>query len=262
MSVSSSRTTSAWSPRSRRGGRHVRRPRRRARPAPSSFARPRIPTPRASCAASRRSASCARGEDRPAAAARRSEGMVPDLLHLPHGLQVRRPLPGRDDACRDEEPDARRGRRGERSRCVALLPSPRQVRPRSTEIALIELGKPRDASRTRSQLARRAARRGEKPGQVLPGRPRLLRQADASCARSTASSFDVRRGETLGLVGESRLRQVHARAHSSCASSSPPSGASSSTARTSCRCPPRAAPAAPADADHLPGSRTRRSTRA
>ena len=61
-----------------------------------------------------------------------------------------------------------------------------------------------DASRSTPAASAHAARRGPRPRQALPGPGRHPAADRRPRSRpSTASSFEIRRGETLGLVGES-----------------------------------------------------------
>ena len=74
----------------------------------------------------------------------------------------------------------------------------------------------RGAGAGRARRRRRAARAGARPRQALPDHARAC-----SCSSKVGAvqavdgvSFDVRRGETLGIVGETGSRQEHDRARS------------------------------------------------
>ena len=97
---------------------------------------------------------------------------------------------------------------------------------------------------------------------ALPARRRLRRSRRAE-ARSTACRFDDRGAARRSAWSANRGCGKSTTAAASCGCSSPTAGASSSTAATSLRGSRRgAAPAAPPDADHLPGPVRARSIRA
>ncbi len=171
---------------------------------------------------------------------------------------------GPRDGCRGRSRAGRRDRasRPTRSACSATSrsPRPRLVRgARAAGAASVSAGATaaataRPTPTIRPWSRRCAARRGPRPGQALPDPGRRPPAAGRHVQAVDGVSFTIRRGETLGLVGESgcgktTVGRLLLRAHRPDVRARSCSTASTSRALKGSALKPYRTP----DADHLPG---------